>query len=233
MSITGDGTIVLIGDPRVIAIPVEENGETMVDLRRLGDRIVIDETRSEIANESCYFCFARETVAALLTTALSNLPDQFRLVIKEAYRPSSQQARSFEKAVGATMKLNSAHSRREAEMAASQYVAPLSTAPHPTGAALDLTISDQDMIDLDMGTEFNAEPWDTDNRTYFDSELITAVQRTNRMLLKTCMESAGFVNYPSEWWHWSYGDKYWAMVHGTRAKYGVIEESDIAAWISH
>ena len=24
------------------------------------------------------------------------------------------------------------------------------------------------------------------------------------------MKKAGFVNYPPEWWHWSYGDRYWA-----------------------
>jgi zinc D-Ala-D-Ala dipeptidase len=24
------------------------------------------------------------------------------------------------------------------------------------------------------------------------------------------MESTGFVNYPHEWWHFSYGDRYWA-----------------------
>ena len=24
------------------------------------------------------------------------------------------------------------------------------------------------------------------------------------------MTSAGFVNFPAEWWHWSYGDREWA-----------------------
>lgn len=26
------------------------------------------------------------------------------------------------------------------------------------------------------------------------------------------MTTVGFVNYPTEWWHWSYGDKYWAFM---------------------
>jgi D-alanyl-D-alanine dipeptidase len=35
------------------------------------------------------------------------------------------------------------------------------------------------------------------------------------------MTGAGFVNYPYEWWHYSYGDRYWAFVKGTRpAIYG-------------
>jgi len=29
------------------------------------------------------------------------------------------------------------------------------------------------------------------------------------------------VNYPTEWWHWSYGDRYWAFVTGApHALYG-------------
>jgi D-alanyl-D-alanine dipeptidase len=29
------------------------------------------------------------------------------------------------------------------------------------------------------------------------------------------------VNYPTEWWHWSFGDRYWAYVTGTgRSHYG-------------
>jgi D-alanyl-D-alanine dipeptidase len=31
------------------------------------------------------------------------------------------------------------------------------------------------------------------------------------------MRAAGFVNYPTEWWHWSYGDRYWAYLLGKPA----------------
>ncbi len=35
------------------------------------------------------------------------------------------------------------------------------------------------------------------------------------------MHAAGFVNYPTEWWHWSYGDRYWALLTGSpHAVYG-------------
>jgi D-alanyl-D-alanine dipeptidase len=30
------------------------------------------------------------------------------------------------------------------------------------------------------------------------------------------MRATGFVNYPTEWWHWSYGDRYWAYALGKR-----------------
>jgi D-alanyl-D-alanine dipeptidase len=38
------------------------------------------------------------------------------------------------------------------------------------------------------------------------------------------MTEAGFVNYPLEWWHWSYGDKYWARVSAATAVYGDVAE---------
>ncbi|SUX54583.1 Uncharacterised protein [Chromobacterium vaccinii] len=40
------------------------------------------------------------------------------------------------------------------------------------------------------------------------------------------MRDAGFVNYPSEWWHWSHGDRYWAAVTcAPAALYAAVEES--------
>jgi D-alanyl-D-alanine dipeptidase len=30
------------------------------------------------------------------------------------------------------------------------------------------------------------------------------------------LDGAGLVNYPPEWWHWSFGDRYRAMVTGAR-----------------
>ncbi|MCK6437211.1 MAG: hypothetical protein L6Q58_09590 [Rivicola pingtungensis] len=37
------------------------------------------------------------------------------------------------------------------------------------------------------------------------------------------MAAAGLVNYPQEWWHFSYGDQYWACVTGcAQARYGMV-----------
>ena len=29
--------------------------------------------------------------------------------------------------------------------------------------------------------------------------------------MSRALSTAGFVNYPTEYWHWSYGDRYWAF----------------------
>lgn len=31
-----------------------------------------------------------------------------------------------------------------------------------------------------------------------------------RKIMSAVLEKVGFVNYPFEYWHWSYGDRYWA-----------------------
>jgi zinc D-Ala-D-Ala dipeptidase len=37
------------------------------------------------------------------------------------------------------------------------------------------------------------------------------------------------VNYPTEWWHWSYGDRYWAvMTDAPAALYGPVLAEPVA-----
>ena len=43
---------------------------------------------------------------------------------------------------------------------------------------------------------------------------ISRAARANRDILTGAMSAAGLVNYPTEWWHWSFGDHYWALTTG-------------------
>ena len=41
--------------------------------------------------------------------------------------------------------------------------------------------------------------------------------------LSDVLLAAGLVNAPTHWWHWSYGDQYWALVtNATHARYGAV-----------
>jgi zinc D-Ala-D-Ala dipeptidase len=52
---------------------------------------------------------------------------------------------------------------------------------------------------------------------------VTEGARRHRDILASAMDTAGFVNYPAEWWHWSYGDRYWAFQTGrSTALYGSL-----------
>ncbi|MBX9296378.1 M15 family metallopeptidase [Chromobacterium vaccinii] len=186
----------------------------------------MDLSRSQISSRSPHFLKARRAVAERLRDAASRLPDSLRLYIKEAYRPLARQRRSYDEHLarlrGLKPELDEAALLREASL----YVAPPAVAPHPTGAALDVTLIDAAGAELDMGCPFNADSEESGGACYTDSPGISEPARANRRILSQAMRDAGFVNYPSEWWHWSYGDRYWAAVSGAPAAlYAAVDES--------
>jgi len=119
---------------------------------------------------------------------------------------------------------NADMSCKEAERFASRYVAPPHVAPHVSGAAVDLTLADGAGAELDMGTRVNATPEESGGGCYTAAQNISTTGVQNRAILIRAMGPAGLVNYPTEWWHWSYGDRYWALQADVRhARYGPIE----------
>ena len=52
----------------------------------------------------------------------------------------------------------------------------------------------------------------------------SVIARQNRDIMSSALTKVGFVNYPGEYWHWSYGDRYWAYhAREKEALYGTIE----------
>ena len=48
-----------------------------------------------------------------------------------------------------------------------------------------------------------------------------------RLLFHTLID-VGFVNYPEEWWHFDYGNQWWASIKNKEeAKFGYIDSSSI------
>ncbi|MEI3155363.1 MAG: M15 family metallopeptidase [Odoribacter sp.] len=61
--------------------------------------------------------------------------------------------------------------------------------------------------------------------TLTHSKGISRKARLNRKALCRLMRSEGFVNYPGEWWHFSYGDRMWAAyAHRKKAVYDTVVE---------
>ena len=119
-------------------------------------------------------------------------------------------------------------SEAEIRVLSSRFVSPLEVAPHVAGAAVDLTLTDADGHDLDLGTPIDATPEQSDGRCYFGAR-VGGEARIHRTILARALDRAGFVNYPTEWWHWSYGDRYWALTTGAPAAlYGPVVQ-EIAA----
>ncbi|KUJ66819.1 dipeptidase [Streptomyces albus subsp. albus] len=205
--------IVLMSDPRVAAIPVAESGERLVDVRRRGSLLV--DTRKQDPADA--FAYLREGVLERLLTAQTMLPHGLRLLFVEGYRPPSLQRTYFEEYADQLRAIHHDWSAAQIHSAASRYVSPPEIAPHSAGAAVDLTLADADGHELDLGTRMNADPEESQGACYTQADNITEEARANRKLLGTVLTAAGLVNYPTEWWHWSFGDRYWALISGEAA----------------
>lgn len=217
--------IVLLSDDRVRKLKVIDNGEKFVDLLKEDTGLHIDHTRSQIGNHTIYYASIRKSVAERLQIAEKALPSQISLLIKECFRPISLQQMFYDSWLHELAIENPNWTSDQLEHEASAYVAPADIAPHSTGGALDLTLIDESKNELDMGTVFNANPIRSCNAIEFMASNITDSARNNRNILKSAMEAAGFVNYPTEWWHWSYGDRYWTHCTNNKyALYGSVEK---------
>jgi zinc D-Ala-D-Ala dipeptidase len=98
---------------------------------------------------------------------------------------------------------------------------------HSAGAAVDVTLCETDGRELSLGTPVRPSivdyPDPPDDPRYFEAPGVTTEEGVHRQLLGGALSAVGLVNYPPEWWHWSYGDRYWAFVVGRpAARYGPV-----------
>ncbi|GGJ14906.1 M15 family metallopeptidase [Streptomyces brasiliensis] len=206
--------IILMSDPRVAAVPVEECGERLMDVRRHG-RLLVDERKWHDAAGA--FAHLREGVLDRLLEAQKQLPRGLRLLFVEGYRPPSLQRQYFDAYAGELRVDHPEWTAEQVRSAASRYVSPPEIAPHSAGAAVDLTLADDDGRELDLGTRMNATPEESAGACYTRAVDISEEARSHRDILSRALMAAGLVNYPTEWWHWSYGDRYWALTTGAEA----------------
>ena len=71
---------------------------------------------------------------------------------------------------------------------------------HSRGLTVDLTLTDKDGNEIDMGGEFD---WFSKISSH-DYENLTEAQKANRRLLREGMLAAGFDDYVEEWWHYTF-----------------------------
>ncbi|WP_446904192.1 M15 family metallopeptidase [Burkholderia sp. YIM B11467] len=204
-----------------------ESHEGFVDLATFDERIAVDLSRSVVSNPSPHFLKVRRGIAERLVVAAHALPAGLRLYVKEGYRPLGLQREYFADHLAELRgTLNPLPSDETLYELASHHVAPPEVAAHPTGAAVDLTLISADGIEADMGSIMNATDHESSGACYTHNAFISRAAAHNRQVLIAALTGAGFTNYPSEWWHWSFGDRYWAvMQRESHAIYGPVEES--------
>jgi zinc D-Ala-D-Ala dipeptidase len=199
---------ILLSDARVLAMPVVESGEPLVRLP---------------ASLSPAGALVRAGLADRLMSADLRLPPGVRLRVVEGHRPVEQQRAIITSYAAQVRAHHPGITDAELARLTSRFVSPVEVAPHVAGAAVDLTLVDVCGDELDLGTPIDATPEDSDGRCYFAAAGIGPDARAHRELLASVLRAQGLVNYPTEWWHWSFGDRYWALLTGAgHAPYGPL-----------
>jgi len=219
--------IILIADERILAVPVMENKESLINL--CDQKEIFYGPSPEIPNNTDYTKL-RKTVYEKLLQAQALLPKGILFCIYEAYRSLALQKKLYDERYRKIKQQYPQWSERQVFNETTKLISPIinfdgseNVPPHATGGAIDVYLINDQGQALDMG--IHPADWMTDKEGVLSltlSPLISAEAVSNRTLMGNVLSKVGFVNYPTEYWHWSYGDRYWAYFKAkTHACYGL------------
>lgn len=157
----------------------------------LKDNVTIDiryATSNNFVKEPIYpcgRCFLKPEVAKALKKVNEELITKgYKLKLFDCYRPTPAQQRLWNKVPNP------------------DYVArPSEGSMHSRGSAIDLTLTDLNGNEIDMGTTYDFfGPEAHQDFTDLPEQILA-----NRLILKSAMEAAGFKVIRTEWWHFAFG----------------------------
>lgn len=219
------------------SIPHFEDPKQTIEIGYINSHFVKVEERDGIFLEMKYpkmgmqyaekDCLLRKDVYENLLLAQEKLPEGYHLKIWDAWRPFLLQRELYETYYSQIVKTFGIENLSEEEKVAvvrkyvsvpvkSTYEYPV----HTSGGAIDVTLVDDGGKELDMGTTFD-EMVPAAQTNFFENKGYERI-KANRRILYNTMISAGFTNLPSEWWHYDFGDRYWAFYKGKPVIYEAV-----------
>lgn len=209
-----------------MGVPIEDNGEPMLYAPEAMPSLQLrypKYTEDETPEVKRLHHFLRSGLVERLQKAETMLPEGVSFQLVCGYRPLYIQKKRYAQV---TERIQGEHpdwTAAQVKLETDKWIAPLELVPpHSTGSAMDLTLC-RNGEPLAMGTEIG----EANEKSPFESALLTPEERANRALLADALTSVGFINYYQEWWHWSYGDRYWALA--TKAPYSTYDSVDLHA----
>lgn len=212
-------------------VPIQECGEPLVPIP--GDQVALTLPHPYVKLGAPYghespFCLRQSVLKKLLQAQdyLQQIKPGWGLSIFDGYRPNSVQKFMVVYTYEELLKIHPEMSPEARWAQVYQIWAvpsddPATPPPHSTGAAVDLTLINEQGHVVDMGSPID-ELSPRSLPDYYPQESTYTAQRN---LLHQVMNCAGFVRHPEEWWHFSWGDQLWAWVTGTPvAHYGRVGE---------
>ncbi len=193
--------------------PVEENFEKLIDVQKyFADReLEIDLNVPDLEHKRIFLL--REDAAVRLGKAaemIRKMSDgEVVLRLLEAHRPSGVMEIHFEH-VKRWLGVASCRDMTKREIfdrMEKWLVHEGNPEAHGSGGAVDVTlVVSESRRELPMGSAWLSNV----PASHTWSQKVTEQERFNRSLLFAAMTMAGFVNMANEWWHYSFGDRYWA-----------------------
>lgn len=195
------------------SIPIEDNGEPLVDLATYPfgiETTYYDRGVSELTTH-----YLRKGVAERLLKVQESFGGNYRLKIWDGWRPRKVQDALFQEFREQLASKHPEWSAEKLDHMTEQFVTKATTSkripPHATGGTVDLTLVDKNGNELDMGTVFDHFGPEAAPRYFNNSNEKVAA---NRKLLADAMIAQGFTADEDEWWHFDYGCQLWAVRSG-------------------
>jgi len=151
----------------------------------------------------------RRVVRDKIITCSEALPDGLCLMVFEAFRARARQWELWKPVFASIIKGNPDWSHEQIYTESSRWVSPPdgTGSGHQAGAAVDVKLARSDRTELEFGGAMKGLTGIAPTACPVSAEI-----RNNRDMLVNMMQATGMINYPDEWWHFSYGDRLWAEI---------------------
>lgn len=204
-------------------VPIRESGEPLVDFLEGCPALLLDRPRYDYPRAT----LLRAGMLERLCRAAARLPEGVRFSVIEGWRDPAHQRLQYETTLSRLRALHPTWNEGTLRRAVNRHSAPPdgpAPAPHTTGGAVDLWLCDGDGHPHELSSPYAPD----DPRSYpFSAPRLAPEVRRRRELMRAVLVAEGLTCYPSEYWHWSYGDQGWAYRGGhPHACYGAITPGD-------
>lgn len=186
-------------------VPIRDCGEPLVDFTQI-PHVLLGVPRFDYRRET----LVREGLATRLAQAAAALPAGYNLAVIEGWRAPHIQKRLYRMVWNRFREANPDWSDVRLRRFVNRFTAPMNDRvppPHTTGGAIDVELVDDDGAPIDLVSPYERR----DIKCFaFAAPGLSDQARQNRQILHDVLANAGVTNYPSEFWHYSYGDQGWA-----------------------
>jgi D-alanyl-D-alanine dipeptidase len=206
-------------DPRILSIAIVDQEEELIDIESMSHEKVFMMPKPQIpfSSPQCsagFECskFVRKSVWERLLSLAENLSLCFKfkvgIAVFEGLRDvnTQRESRNLFLKIFASM-FTSEEDAIEKMDALISNPDKVSYLPYSTGSNVSIRLMNLETGEfIDMGQFGNI--WNENKQAITFCSNLSEEQKVNRGNLMSCAAMVGLVNYPYEWWHFSFGDRY-------------------------